>query len=132
MKTKVFIFNLLVVLLVSFIPTFAQEMPPCTKMETHAQFPGGIDSLNKYLKENLVYPKNALENTIEGKVTARFRVCKNGRISNILILEGLGFGCDEEVKRVLEAMPAWILAQKAAQATDRYVTVHVQFRLPAI
>ena len=83
-----------------------------------AQFPGGQDALMKYLGSNIMYPEAAQKEKIEGKVIARMVVHSNGKISDIEILTGLGYGCDEEVLRVLKAMPDWkpgiIKGQKVA------------------
>jgi protein TonB len=49
---------------------------------------------------------------------------KNGGISDVKILKGIGFGCDEEAERVVKAMPKW----KAGIQNGR--PVRVKYTLP--
>jgi len=71
------------------------------------EFPDGKQHLSKYLKKNLNYPPKAFDDHVQGTVTASFVVEKDGRISNIKIIKGIGSGCDEEVIKLLENMPKW-------------------------
>lgn len=59
---------------------------------------GGIDEL--YSK--LVYPKEAKEKGIVGKVTVELTVDQNGHIKHLAVVRGLGAGCDEEAVRVMK------------------------------
>lgn len=70
-------------------------------------FPGGEEALIKYLKENVVYPKLAYNNKIEGRVEVDFIIERDGSISNVKIRRPLGYGCDEEAMRVIRNMPRW-------------------------
>ncbi len=71
------------------------------------EFPGGQDSLYKYLSNNIIYPPIAKDNNITGVVYVRFIVDINGAISNVFVVRGIGGGCDEEAKRVISEMPDW-------------------------
>ena len=42
-----------------------------------------------------------------GTVFITFIVEKDGSVTNIKVLRGIGGGCDEEAVRVVEAMPKW-------------------------
>lgn len=96
------------------------------KMPTYK---GGNDALRKFIQTNLKYPKEALEQKIEGVVKASYDVDGLGRIRNVKIVEGLGYGCDEEVIRLIE-----MLKYEKAFNKGRNVTLHrtikVDFRLP--
>ena len=71
------------------------------------EFIGGQKALAKYLKSNLKYPLSAQENNIQGKVYISFVVEKNGNLSDLKIIKGIGNDCDEEAMRVLKSSPAW-------------------------
>ncbi len=88
-------------------PESTIDDPASQHDEVMPEFPGGFDSLMKYLKENIVYPKLALENKIEGLVEVTFTIDIDGSISNIKVRKSLGFGCDEEAMRVIRRMPRW-------------------------
>lgn len=72
-------------------------------------FKGGIDSLKKYLSQNLHYPKTA---TKSGTVYINFAVEKDGKITNVILLKGLEPVLDNEALRVIRMMPAWIPARQ--------------------
>jgi protein TonB len=95
-----------------------------TIVEVNPEFPGGYPSLVKYLKENIKYPKQAIDNNIEGKVYLTFKVGMNGEISDISVKRGIGGGCDEEAMRVVKGMPKWNPGKQQGKA------VIVQFNLP--
>lgn len=77
------------------------------RVEQPAEFVGGADLLQAYLKENIVYPQKARENKIEGKVYVSFIVEKDGSLSNIKVLRDIGYGCGEEAVRVMKNMTKW-------------------------
>lgn len=98
-------------------------------IEKPAEFPGGIDSLFLYLSKNVQYPKFARENDIQGTVFVTFVVEKDGRISNIEILRGIGGGCDEEVVRVIQNMPRWIPGTMQNEYVRQQISLPVKFTL---
>ncbi len=95
-----------------------------TIVEVNPEFPGGYPALVKYLKENIKYPKQAIDNNIEGKVYLTFKVGTTGDISDIQLKRGIGGGCDEEAMRVAKTMPKWNPGKQQGKA------VIVQFNLP--
>jgi TonB family protein len=50
----------------------------------------------------LRYPEKARSSNISGSVTVEFTVDKDGKTKNIFVIEGLGYGCDEEAIRVIK------------------------------
>jgi protein TonB len=76
-------------------------------VEVLPEFAGGMAGWGKYLQKNLKYPPMARENNITGRVIMSFVVEKNGKLTDIKVLRGIGGGCDEEAKRVLANAPAW-------------------------
>ncbi|MDJ1469945.1 energy transducer TonB [Cytophagaceae bacterium DM2B3-1] len=71
------------------------------------EFPGGIPKLSKFIEKNLNYPEEALKANVTGTVFASFVIGKDGTIQNLFIAKGIGYGCDQEVLRVLRLMPTW-------------------------
>jgi periplasmic protein TonB len=78
-----------------------------TYVEEAPSYPGGENARMLFLRNNIKYPKLALQNKIQGKVYISLIVEKNGSLSNIQILQGIGAGCDEEALRVVKLMPKW-------------------------
>lgn len=71
------------------------------------QYPGGQNALFEYLGGNITYPETAKENETEGVVYVSFVIEKNGAVTNINVLRGIGSGCDAEAIRVISTMPNW-------------------------
>ncbi|MBD2756166.1 M56 family metallopeptidase [Spirosoma validum] len=95
-----------------------------TAVEEQPKFPGGMAKLGQYLGENLRYPEVAQKAKAEGRVFVRFIVTKEGDITNVEILKGIGYGTEEEAKRVVSQMPRWEPAMQNGEA------VNVQYHLP--
>ena len=72
--------------------------------QIRAYFPGGMDSLYRYLAANLKYPT---DREVKGVVLTEFVVDEKGKVSDVTILKGLDPETDEMVKQVLLAMPPW-------------------------
>lgn len=108
----------------------AQEDEIFTAVEQSAEFPGGIEAFYKYLQANIRYPDEAKRNGVTGKVFATFVVEKNGDLSNIKILRGIGSGCDEEAVRVLKASPKWNPGKQNGNVVRQQYTVPISFYLP--
>ena len=76
-------------------------------VEEMPQYPGGEDALMDYVSKNVVYPSEAQEKGISGRVFVGFIVEKDGSVSNVKVLRGIGGGCDEEAVRVISGLPKW-------------------------
>ncbi|MCF8344402.1 MAG: energy transducer TonB, partial [Bacteroidales bacterium] len=93
------------------------------------EFPGGESAMYAYIQQHLKYPAPAAQIGIQGKVFARFIVEKDGSISHIEIPKGLGFGCDEEVIRVIKSMPLWQPGKQGPHKVRVLYTLPVHFKL---
>ncbi|MBQ9474285.1 MAG: TonB family protein [Bacteroidales bacterium] len=98
-------------------------------VETMPEFPGGMDSLMAFLHENIVYPQEARVKKISGKVFVSFTVEKDGSLSDIKILRDLGYGCGNEVLRVLRLMPRWKPGMQQGKPVRCQFTLPVMFKL---
>lgn len=91
---------------------------------------GGRAAYKQYLEKNLRYPDLALENNIEGRVTIQFTVDSFGKLSDFKVIKGLGFGCDEEVIRLIQQGPKWIPTKKDSEPVSDNVRVKMRFKSP--
>jgi TonB family protein len=76
-------------------------------VDIQPEFPGGMKGWGEYLQSALKYPEEAKNNKITGKVILTFIVLKNGSITDIKVLRGIGAGADEEAIRVVKESPKW-------------------------
>jgi len=105
------------------------EEKPFTVVEQMPQFPGGEIEMYKFIRDNLKYPAQAQNAGVQGKVIVNFVVGKDGKITNIKVIRGIGFGCDEEAIRVLEKMPMWNPGKMGGRAVPVYFTFPISFKL---
>lgn len=80
-------------------------LPPMPAV--YPSFPGGQEEMHKFLYTHFVYPAEAKENGIQGRAYVTFMVMKDGSISNIKVVRGPGYGCNEEAIRLVKMMPTW-------------------------
>lgn len=84
-----------------------------------------IDSI----KSNVSYPLNAIRNNIEGTVRISFNVPRDGNPTNFKILNGIGYGCDEEVINAIKKAGAWRPAIDNGRPLLATEIVSVDFKL---
>lgn len=109
--------------------TETKSDPVFDVVESMPVFPGGENELNRYISSNIKYPVVDQENNIQGRVTLRFVVDKNGNISDVSILKGVSPNCDREAVRVVKSMPKWIPGRQNGTAVNVYFTLPIIFRL---
>lgn len=88
---------------------------------------GGIKAYNRYLEDNLRYPQQALDNNVKGRVVVEFSVGEDGKLDNFVIMRGLGYGCDDEVIRLVKEGPGWIPSSEDNQPVETNVRVRMRF-----
>ena len=64
-------------------------------------------NLNKWLSENLRYPKDAVSRKEQGRVMVRFIVTDKGEVIQPEIVRSVSPSLDKEALRVVSKMPAW-------------------------
>ena len=104
-------------------------------LETPTEFPGGHKVLTEWIKSNLQYPKECVENKIEGRTVVRFAVKKDGSIDNVKILKSSrNSELDQEALRLMndEDMPQWIPATQFSEEEGKYIKVDCAVTLPIV
>lgn len=84
-------------------------------------FPGGKEAYLKFIKDNVIYPEQAIANKVEGLVFVTYTVDNIGSIVDVEITKGIGYGCDEEAERVIRLM-------KYEPARNRGVRMKVEMK----
>jgi len=118
------------VVVAGYKPTINYESEEIfTTVEENPSFPEGIKAMYQYIARNLRYPEPARRANVQGKVFVKFIVRKDGSVSDLQILKGIGFGCDEETVRVLGSMPKWTPGKQNGKPVSVYFTMPVNFVL---
>jgi protein TonB len=100
-----------------------------TIVEESAMPNGGMPAFYKYLVDNMRYPAQARRLGVEGKVTLSFVVDKNGKISEVNVLRGIGSGCDEEAVRVMQNAPSWKPGKQRGKAVKQRCIMPLSFKM---
>ena len=93
-------------------------------VEQMPEYPGGMQALFEFLKENIKYPEDAQKQKVEGRVLVKFVVETDGSISNIEVVKNAFPSLDAEAERVVRIMPKWTPGKQKGQV------VRVKFVLP--
>ena len=93
------------------------------------EFPGGTDSLYKFLESNLTYPEDAKKDSIQGRVICRFTIDTDGSVTDIQVLRSVHPSLDAEAVRVLSAMPKWVPAETDGKKTRCKFVFPVVFKM---
>ena len=99
----------------------AVEQPP--------SYEGGLAAMAKFLQKNMKYPSQARRMGVEGKVFIQFVVNREGKISDVALVKGIGAGCDEEAQRVVGIMPPWRPGKQNGKAVNVRYIIPINFTL---
>lgn len=95
-------------------------------VDVKPEFPGGGRSLINFINSHRVYPQEAYENGIQGKVTCSFVVNIDGKLSHIKVLRGVERSLNNEAVRIISQMPEW----KPGSIDNHLVPVRVVCSIP--
>ena len=98
-------------------------------VENPATFRGGIGAFYQYVQKNMKYPSQAQRMGLEGKVFVEFVVGKDGKITDVRVLRGIGAGCDEEAIKVLKNSPAWTAGRQRGRPVRQRMVLPITFKL---
>jgi len=102
-----------------YVYTFVEQMP---------EFPGGQEAMQKFIKDNLKYPNVSGADRKHGRVAVQFVVGKDGTIKNVQIAKSLGTAYDDEVYKMIYAMPKWISGKQNGKAVNVRYLLPVDFK----
>ena len=85
--------------------------------------------MTKWVYQYLRYPRQALENGIQGRVNVTFTVEKDGKVTDVTVSKSLDELLDEEAVRVVKASPKWKAGKVDGNVVRSYITIPVDFIL---
>ena len=95
-------------------------------VDEHPHFPGGNGALLDWLSKNIHYTSGCA--SIQGRVVVSFFVEPDGSLSDIELVRKVAPKLDEEVLRVVKAMPKWIPASQNNKPIRAKFTMPITFR----
>lgn len=100
-----------------------------TIVEEAAEPKGGMPELYQVIAKNMQYPEQARKMGVEGRVFVEFVVNEDGTLSDMVVLKGIGAGCDKEAMRVVAMSPAWTPAKQKGKIVKQRFVLPVVFKL---
>jgi len=98
--------------------------------DMHPLFIGGRARYDRFIKNNLKYPKNSKSKGTEGRQIVIVLLSKQGEILEKRIYRPISADIDEEALRLINELPKeWIPAKHQNEAIDVIVGLPVLFRL---
>ncbi len=113
-----------------FIEEEVDEKQILDVLDEQPEFPGGMQALMDFLRENMKYPRISRDNGSQGRVIVRFIVNSDGSIQDVEVAESSGdIYLDKEAVRVVGMMPKWIPGREEGKPVRVKFVLPVNFRL---
>ena len=100
---------------------------PSSALDQMPEFPGGMEALNTYLRNNIRYPQEAQKAGIQGRVVIEFVISKDGSITDAEVVESVDPQLDAEGLRLIKNMPRWKPGMRKGQAIRVKQTLPIRF-----
>ena len=98
--------------------------------EEAPEFPGGTQALNEYIKSNKLYPQEAMDRGIEGRIIAQFVVDSMGNVCEERVVRSVDTQLDGEAIRLIRNMPRWKPGKQWGRPVRVRYTIPITFTLP--
>lgn len=89
----------------------------------------GLVSFYEYVGDNLEYPVKSRRRGIEGRVYVEFVVQKDGSITDLNVIKGIGKECDEEAVRVIGSSENWSPGKVRGKTVKQRFVLPIEFKL---
>lgn len=109
--------------------SFTNDNQPYVIVENMPEFPGGTEALLKYIAENVVYPEQAKNDTIQGTVYLKFVVDKTGKVTQTEVIRGVHPLLDEESIKVVNSLPEWTPGRQSGKNVDVAMQIPIKFQI---
>ena len=101
-----------------------EETIPSVVVQQKPKFQGGdVNGFSKWVNSRLVYPEQAKELGIQGRVVLQFTIGKDGRLQDLKVLNAPDPTLADEAVRVVSSSPKW----EPGRQRDRAVNVSYTF-----
>ena len=100
---------------------------PSSALDQMPEFPGGMEALNTYLRNNIRYPQAAQKAGIQGRVVIEFVISKDGSITDAEVAHSVDPQLDAEALRLIKNMPRWKPGMRKGQAIRVKQTLPIRF-----
>lgn len=113
-------------------PNKLKEIVPIEGEYIQAEPLEGYDALYTYFSSQLVYPEEALKDSVQGVQTISFLVNADGKPEDIQVKQSLGEPFEKEARRLIENMPAWKPATLKGKPVSSRVSLPLTFQIEKV
>lgn len=99
------------------------------EIEENAKPVNGMEFFYMNIGRNIKYPSQARRKGIEGKVFVQFLVEKDGTLTNVETIKGIGGGCDEAAEEVIRLSPPWTPGRQRGMVVRQKMVLPINFKL---
>ena len=117
-------------------PVAAKEPEPAqnttaqtTSAYVQAEPACGYPALYEYFNASLIYPQEAVKDSVQGVLTVSFVINIEGKPEQIEIKESLGAPFEREAKRLIENMPLWKPALLNSRKVSSKISLPLTFQV---
>lgn len=100
-----------------------------TIVEVTAEPKDGLAAFYQSIAEQIKYPSQARRLRVEGKVFVEFVIGKDGKITEVKAVKGIGAGCDEEAVRIIQNSPPWNPGRQRGKPVRQRMVLPIIFKL---
>jgi TonB family protein len=100
-----------------------------TQVDDLPVYPGGQESLFKFLGKEVKYPEAARKSGLQGTSIISFVIEKDGSVSSATIMKGFNKECDDAALHAIQAMPKWAPGKKSGKTVRSSYVLPIQFKL---
>ncbi len=105
---------------------------PYENYYVEAEYPGGNEAMMRFISNNVVFPQEAINYGIEGKVYVQFIVDSLGNVKKPKVVRSISPILSEAAIEVIEKMPNWTPGRKDGENHDSYFRLPINFSLEGI
>lgn len=111
------------------ICTYAEDDTIYDKVDEMPTYKGGNDALMKFICNNMVYPKEAINSGTEGRVVVQFLIEKDGKVSARKVVKSVSPQLDAEALRVSKLINNWTPGKIKGEPVRCHFSLPFVFRL---
>jgi len=96
----------------------------------NAFYEGGNKAFREFIYSNLKYPQEAVSERIEGIVHLKIDIDHKGKVTDVKVTKGVGYGCDEEAIRIIKMAQYSVSKGPRNMRVSFQKNVRIEFKLP--
>ena len=124
---KHFLFLLLFISTTIYSQEVNDKVFNASEVDEKPDFKGGIEKFYKYVAKNFKLPD---EEGLDAKIIVEFVIEKDGSITNVNVIQDVGFGSAEETIRFLNDCPKWLPGKKNGEIVRTLYRFPITIKTP--